>query len=185
MKRATSTADNRPAILDTETGEVTPVDRTNVQAIAILWKTPYNHDTLAEAERTGTVNTEPSLTKQEFKEETDINNILARFARTGDLPAAVRPEDFQDISEKKTFLEIQSAMAEATQQFYKLPPDIRARANNNPAIWADQVMEAMADNDAKKLTRLGLEVKPPEEAPPAPPTPPTPPKPAEKQGGED
>lgn len=36
--------------------------------------------------RVATTNTEPSLTKQSFRDETNVNNIVERFSQTGQLP---------------------------------------------------------------------------------------------------
>lgn len=156
------------------------------------FKTPYNHDTNFESERTATFTPEKSLTKQEFKEETDINVILQRFMKTGEPPALALPEHFADTTDKTTYFEMASAAAEANELFYTLPAALRAQHLNDPTRWADQVVNAIDNHDGEALIALGVAratVKPPEGtsdlkgATPAPSTPQTPsggPKPDDK-----
>jgi len=56
-----------------------------------LWKTPWNHDTDAEAARTGLSTTDVTKTQQHLAAETDINNILAKFIQTGHLRSRETP----------------------------------------------------------------------------------------------
>lgn len=137
------------------------------------WKTPYNHDRDFESERTALYCNDPSLTKQEFKEETDINVILKRFTRTGELPPMPVPEDFIDITARANYFEMQQRIANANAIFYQLDPEIRAQHLNSPAKWADQVVAAVAAGDGDRLNELGVAIedrkaaKPLTETPPA------------------
>jgi hypothetical protein len=121
------------------------------------WKTPYNHDRNFESDRTALYCKEPSLTKQEFVEEADINNILARFLRSGEPPPMPLPEHFVDTTTKLTMFEMQSRLAEANALFYKLPASTRSEHLNDPARWADAVSKAAADRDGDKLQSLGID----------------------------
>lgn len=122
------------------------------------WKTPWNHDTNFESDRTALFCKEPSLTKQEFKDECDINVILERFLKTGEPPAMTLPEDFADISERRTYMEIAEQFAEARSLFYGLPAGTRESCNNDPAFWADQVVKAMDKRDGDRLNELGVAI---------------------------
>lgn len=130
------------------------------------WKTPWNHDTDLEARRTGTYNDEPSLTKQEFKEETDINVILERFMRGGDAPPPVLPEHFMDLTQRPTYFDVAQRIAEANKTFYMLDAETRAKHLNDPNRWADEVVQATNRGDKAALEALGIEVhlKPQEDA---------------------
>ena len=48
-------------------------------------RTPYNYDTDEVSVDSGLVCPEPTLAQQQFKDEADINLILERFGRTGEL----------------------------------------------------------------------------------------------------
>lgn len=136
------------------TGEVREQDMPN-------WKTPYNHDRDFESERTALYTPEPSKTKQEFKEECDINTILTRFLKTGEPPPLVLPEHFADLSGRTTYYDIATKTAEANELFYLLPATKRAEFQNDPARWADAVVEAIDNGDRDLLPELGIQVPTP------------------------
>lgn len=131
-----------------------------------MWKTPYNHDRDFESDRTGTYCADPSLTKQEFKDETDINVILERFMKTGEPPPVTLPEHFIDATEKKTWREMAEIQAEMSAKFYTLPPALRFEFLNDPNQWADAVVTALDNNDKQRLEAFGIELAKPEEAKP-------------------
>lgn len=138
-------------------GEILP-DLT-VPKTGIFFKTPYNHDRDIESARTGLYCNDQSLTKQEFAEEVDINVIINRYLKTGEPPPMPVPEHFMDTSTKPTYFEMQQRIAEANANFYKLPPDLRAQHQNNPEIWADQVVKALAKKDGDTLLELGIDLQ--------------------------
>lgn len=125
-----------------------------------IWKTPWNHNTNLESERTGTYCPEESLTKQEFKEETDINVILQRFMRTGEPPPMPLPEHFTDITGRTSYYEMQSKIATANESFYLLNAQKRAEFQNDPTRWADAVVQAVEYGDRERLGELGIDVPP-------------------------
>lgn len=137
------------------------------------FKTPHNYDTNFESERTALYCMDESMTKQEFKEETDINVILQRFMRTGEPPPITLPEHFGDLTTRLTYYEAASAMAEANKLFYLLPAGKRAEHLNDPNRWADAIMVALEKGDRATLIANGIEVPPetPQGADPG--TPPT------------
>lgn len=120
------------------------------------FKTPWNHDTNFESQRTAIYCNDPSLTKQEFKEDADINVLIERFMRGGDLPPPVLPEHFTDLSGRPTYFEMQTKVAEANATFYKLDAELRAEHGNDPTRWADAVVKAVEAKDGDKLLKLGL-----------------------------
>ncbi|QCQ84641.1 internal scaffolding protein [Blackfly microvirus SF02] len=120
------------------------------------WKTPNNHDTNFESDRTALYCNDISLTQQQFKEEADINNIINKFLQGGMPPPPVLPEHFADLSEKLTYLDVETKLAEANAIFYGLPAEIRSESNNSPSIWADKVSKAVEKRDGDKLNELGV-----------------------------
>jgi len=134
------------------TGEIQKVDRPE-------WKTPFNHNTNFESDRTATFCAEPSLTKQEFAEEADINTILKRFLKTGEPPPMALPEHFVDTTTKLTHHEMQTRLAEANAMFYTLNAQIRAEHQNDPTQWADAVTQAVTQGDGDALDRLGIDTR--------------------------
>lgn len=122
-----------------------------------VWKTPYNHNTDFESERTALYCADDSLTKQEFVEDSDINVIMKRLLinqnyqdHVADLTA------FQDISERPTYFDMQTRLAEINAEFYQLDAGIRSQHSNDPARWADQVVKAVEARDADRIEELGI-----------------------------
>lgn len=73
-------------------------------------------------------------TKQEFKDECDVNVILRRYQQTGELPALnERAPQFLDVSAPMDFQTSMQYVAEANSLFNELPSHIRNRFLNDPA----------------------------------------------------
>lgn len=93
-------------------------------------------------------------TKQSFKDECDINQILARFKRT-------RTFDFVNTMQPRygdcTGLEFRQAMetvAGAKSMFHAMPAHLRARFNNDPAEFLDFVNDERNRDEARELGLL-------------------------------
>ena len=86
-----------------------------------------------DSSRYGLTGFDQGLTHQSFKDECDINNILANYTRTGelgvDVPSHASYLDLSDVKDYQTSLNI---LAEAQSAFDALPAKVRARFNNNP-----------------------------------------------------
>lgn len=92
-------------------------------------------------------------TKQSFKDECDINNIMKRFARTGVLDFAARQEPRYGDCTGLEFTESMQRVAAANTMFHELPSHIRDRFKNSPAAFLDFV-----NNDANRVEaeKMGL-----------------------------
>lgn len=156
MKK-TAQIDGRPATLDTETGEVRPIDNQHSGVIATYWKTPYNHDVDAEAARTATEFHDPSKTQQHFRDETDINIIVSRVMKTGQLPD-IKPLQYADLTTQEDYHTMLTRVAEANGMFYKLDPELRAEYNNDPGAWLQDVNEKIAKGDLEPLREMGMDM---------------------------
>lgn len=100
----------------------------------------------------------PSLTQQHFKEECDINNIIARFTRTGLLPQ-YPGEDMQygDYTTSLDYHEAMTIVAQAKQQFESLPSSVRDKFDNDPAKMLDFVSKKENIEESVKLGLLNRE----------------------------
>lgn len=123
---------------------------------------------------------EDTLTIQSEKDSCDINFILTRYAKTGEIPVFQYGKEgvSGNFLNVPSFEEAQNLIAAADQYFDRLPGNIRKRFNNNPASFLDFMSD---EENNEEAVRLGLRQKPPEPAPatppPAAPTAPTPPAP--------
>jgi len=96
----------------------------------------------------------PSLAKQSFKDECDINRILIKFQKTGLLEHvnryAGRYEDLGDVVDYQTAM---IRVLEAQEAFESLPSSLRSRFDNDPAQFLDFVSNP---NNADEMVALGL-----------------------------
>lgn len=93
-------------------------------------------------------------TKQSFKGEADINNIMARYQKTGVLDFAQKHEpQYGDV----TGLDYEAGMqaiATAKSMFADLPSSVRARFQNDPREFLDFVQDTRNRDEARELGLL-------------------------------
>ena len=113
--------------------------------------------------------TDESRTRQEFKDECDINNIMKQYHRTG-MIAHVREHmgAFMDLSDgPDDFTDAQQKIVKATEFFMGLPSNIRARFLNNTGEFLDFISNP---DNLDEMAELGLiPAEPKEPAEPAKP----------------
>lgn len=142
-------------------------------------RNPYNYDTDVASKTTGLITTLPSLAQQQYKEETDINNIARQFGLTGRLPSPVYLPTFGDFTEVSDFQSALHAIQRAEASFLAMPAAVRERFNND----SQRFLEFTSDSrNAEELRALGLFRDAPSPPVPVPgpvnPTPLTPPPPS-------
>lgn len=103
----------------------------------------------------------PSKTRQEFKDECDINNILRQYNNTGVLSHVNRASPlYEDV----TSYDYQAAMdivANARSAFDGLPSQIRTRFDNDPSKLMDFVQNPLNRAEAHSLGLLRPDYQPP------------------------
>lgn len=103
------------------------------------------------------------LTRQEFRDECDINIIMRKYQNTGALPQAWSSPPsalYGDFSEAPDFYEAQQVVVRAQEQFDALPARVRERFANDPARFLDFVHNKENLDEARKLGLLKAEVPP-------------------------
>ena len=116
---------------------------------------------------------QPSQTLQSFKDDADINCIIARFQNTGVLvdptvPVSRTPQ-FGDYSDMPTYQEAQNVIVAANNAFNDLSAKIRERFGNNPAAYFDFVQSLKeGSDDYAEAIRLGIIDKPLDRTPEVP-----------------
>ena len=156
-------------------------------------RNPHNYDVDKVSDETGLHCKDPSLTAQEFLEESDINYIADKFMRTGELKQVAQLPtngDFQGIFDFQTAMNL---IVDAKHEFMQLPAKIRSRFNNDPAQLIDFLEDPENDQEA---IALGLKERRPDttiespagpskapDAPPSAPEKPGPSKPPETPKG--
>lgn len=97
---------------------------------------------------------EKGRTHQSFKEECDINVVVAMHQRTGSLQHVnVGTPTYGDYSEVGSYQEALDTVIAAQDAFMALPAKVRTRMGNNPAV----LLEFLANPDNKaEAQKLGL-----------------------------
>lgn len=117
---------------------------------------PFNYDTDMASEESGLdCSVEPSLTKQSFAEEVDINTIVRRFGLTGQLPSDVRVPQYADFDEVVDYHSAMLLVRQAQESFMELPAHVRARFHNEPGELVAFVSD---EKNREEAERLGIVV---------------------------
>ena len=81
-------------------------------------------------------------TQQHFKEQTDVNNIIAHYSQTGIDPYAERARNQQfGFASTKSYHDALTEIAEVNSAFESLPSAERAEYFNDPGIWLESMMK--------------------------------------------
>ena len=119
-------------------------------ATLILWR----GSTMSNRKRVQSTPVGNSLTKQSFKNDSNINNIVNRFLKTGSTGLASTPRkpvfgDFTSVD----FMEMRNQIADVDQAFASLPARVRSRFAGDPY----QVIRFLDDpNNKAEAVFLGL-----------------------------
>lgn len=113
----------------------------------------------------------PSLTKQEFAQEADINYLLAQYEKHGIIPDTNSQQPiYADCTapELSDYHRAQNMVVDTNERFASLPAKVRERFANDPII----MLQFLSDGaNYKEAVELGL--IPPEPAPTSPSSPPS------------
>lgn len=137
-------------------------------------------DNRAPDPKTGELVLQPSMTKQSFVAECDINNIVRDFTpqMMAQLTLAnLESGRYQDLPAETDYQAMIETTRRVQQDFESLPAKIRARFNNDPAKFLEFFNDPANQDEAIKLG-LAVDTRPrSEEPPPAPPPTKEPPAP--------
>lgn len=114
-------------------------------------RSAYNYSMDKASEDSGIEFKEPSLTKQAFAEEADINTIVRRFGLTGELPDGLQVPESGDFVNALNYHESMNVIRKAEESFMELPAEVRARFRNDPGEFMDFVHKKENLEEARKL----------------------------------
>jgi len=119
----------------------------------------------------GTLVFAENLTKQEFKEECDINLIMRRYRDSPPRPFLNAPTlRFGDFADAPDFLAAQLLVKQAEELYQSMPENLRNRFGHNPANLIEFVRDPNNREEAAKLGLLKPEAVPPPPPPPKEPS---------------
>lgn len=112
---------------------------------------------------------EKSRTKQEFRDECDVNRIMARYMSSGELPAVnqVAPQ-FLDATAIGDYQTAMMTVAAAQSLFNDLPSSLRKRFSDDPGQFVDFCSDEKNRSELKELGLLRPEAEIVVPVPPAP-----------------
>lgn len=120
---------------------------------AVFVRSPYNY-VRCDASEESSLKCPPGedRAQQQFKDECDINTIVARFGLTGRMPEGI-PGSYGDFTEVVDFQTAMLAVREADEAFMSLPSDVRKRFHNNPQ---EMFVFLGKDENRAEAERMGL-----------------------------
>lgn len=128
----------------------------------MLFATAYD-DFSTRSDETGLKCLDSSLTQQQFRDESDINNIVDRFMKTGHLPDPVSMPQYVDYEGVFDFQSAMNVVRQADENFMRMDAKVRSRFHNSP----QEFLEFFANSaNSEEAVRLGLAVARPKESPP-------------------
>lgn len=97
---------------------------------------------------------EPSQTRQEFKDECDVNVLMARYEKTGVMPMSNGMEPaYLDIVDTPPLMEALQIMHDAQEAFMRLPAATRREFDNDPVEFVKFAQNA---DNLDKMREWGL-----------------------------
>lgn len=126
----------------------------------VFLRSAFNYDRdVVSLENGIAMDPDEGVAKQSFKDECDINNIVAKFLKTGQLPENVRMPQSGDFTGITDFQTAMNMVIEAQDAFMAFPAEVRARFANDP----QRMMDFLGDeNNREEAIKLGLVEKPAE-----------------------
>lgn len=108
----------------------------------------------------------PSLTRQEFANECDVNFLMSQFEKTGIFPGSLNnmPPRYLDVSDVPDLPTALNLLNEATQAFMSLPAVTRREFDNDPVKF---IQFAENPDNIEKMREWKLAPPAPVEPPPA------------------
>lgn len=104
------------------------------------------------------VNNEPSMTRQEFKDECDINTIMSRYDQyLADPMRSMREPVYYDFTEMpQTLMETMAVLQTGEAAFMSLPAQVRRTFDNDPVAFVEYASDP-ANLDQMRLWGLAPE----------------------------
>lgn len=104
-------------------------------------------------ERKGIEILDPSMTKQSFKDDSDINNIMNKYQRTGALDYVNKSSPNFGFATSLDLRESLEIINTANEMFNSLPSSIRKKFENDPEKFLDF---AQNPDNASEMAEMGL-----------------------------
>lgn len=112
------------------------------------------HSAYKEHDRVQMVPAGPSLTKQAFRKECDINQIMKQYARNGLLDHVnTHQGNYGNFIGYEDYHASLNKILEAKDAFYTIPSEIRAKFENDPSLF---IKFAQDEENYDQMVEMGL-----------------------------
>ena len=119
-------------------------------------RTQFNYDHNAASNASGLVCEEPTRAQQHHKDECDINVILERFGKTGQLPVNTISGTYGDFSGVHDYHTALNAIIASENEFAALPAQLRNKFANDPANLVQFLDNPENRAEAEKLGLVNI-----------------------------
>lgn len=106
-----------------------------------------------------------SMTKSEFKDSCDVNHIISKFKKTGQLTLADQNMQFGDFSTSVDYHQACNVFIRAQEQFESLPAKLRKHFNNDPEEFLEFCSDEKNRDEMIKLNLIAKDKLPSKDAP--------------------
>lgn len=109
-----------------------------------------------------TINNLPSRTKQEFAKDCDVNQIVAKYRKTGSITHVRNSTNgvYADMTDAPGFLEATQTVAKARQAFEEIPAHIRNQFGHDPENLMRFLNDPKNHEEAIKMGLMTAKPKP-------------------------
>ena len=99
-------------------------------------------------------------TKQAFKDECDVNQIMARYEKTGLITHLAKKQPvYLDVSEVGDYRDALEHVEQTREFFMGFPAKVRAAFNNDPAEFLDSIHDPAKQDFLRELGLISPEAK--------------------------
>jgi phage internal scaffolding protein len=123
--------------------------------IAPFVRSAYNYDVEEVSNETGCECCDASLAQQHMAEECDINYIVNKFLKTGEMPKNLREPQYADFDDIFDFQAAQQRIIDAKDAFNRLPAVVRSRFGGSAQEFLDFVSD---EGNLDECRKMGLAV---------------------------
>lgn len=114
-----------------------------------------NHRTCNERMRVRHINNKPSMTKQEFKKDCDVNLIVKKFVKTGLIDHVSKYQGtYEDLPSGVDFHAAVELVNQGSEAFKDLPAEVRSKFVNDPERFLTWIENPDNRNEAAHLGLL-------------------------------
>lgn len=127
----------------------------------IFIRTPYNYDRDEASNIHGLECKDPSLAQQQFKDQSDLNVLFAKYLETGEMPQIQETLTYGNFEGVFDFQSAMNAVRAAQETFDQLPARIKNRFDNDP----QKLLQFMNDDENREEAIFLKLIEPPKESP--------------------